>query len=63
MMPRLEIYRSRSLRLSQRWRWRLRAVNGQVIAESGEGYASREHADHMGRKVIAGAYANAEVIW
>lgn len=26
------------------WRWRLRAGNGRVIADSGEGYASRWNA-------------------
>ncbi len=27
------------------WRWRLRAVNGQIIATSGEGYTSKFSVD------------------
>lgn len=26
------------------WRWRLRARNGRIIADSGEGYASKRNA-------------------
>lgn len=26
------------------WRWRLRAVNGRIVADSAEGYASRRNA-------------------
>lgn len=28
------------------WRWRLRVQNGNVIADSGEGYARREDCEH-----------------
>ncbi len=28
------------------WRWRLRSSNGNIIADSGEGYASRQGAEH-----------------
>ncbi len=35
--PRVEVYRDRA----GRWRWRLRAVNGKVIADSGQGYHAR----------------------
>lgn len=34
---RFELYRDRK----REWRWRLRAVNGRVLADSGEGYRSR----------------------
>lgn len=27
------------------WRWRLRATNGNVVADSGEGYRRREDAE------------------
>ena len=26
------------------WRWHLRAANGRIVADSGEGYASRRNA-------------------
>ena len=26
------------------WRWRLRAVNGRIVADSAEGYASKRNA-------------------
>lgn len=28
------------------WRWRMRVQNGNVIADSGEGYARREDCEH-----------------
>ena len=28
------------------WRWRLRARNGEVVADSGEGYKRREDCEH-----------------
>jgi uncharacterized protein YegP (UPF0339 family) len=28
------------------WRWRLRVQNGNVVADSGEGYARREDCEH-----------------
>lgn len=53
----LEVYRSKSLRRNQKWRWRLQAINGSLIAESGEGYSDRAQAEEMGRKVVSGQYA------
>lgn len=35
--PTIDIYRD----ASGDWRWRLRAANGRVIADSGEGYRDR----------------------
>lgn len=35
--PTIDIYRD----ASGEWRWRLRATNGRVIADSGEGYRDR----------------------
>jgi uncharacterized protein YegP (UPF0339 family) len=35
---RFEVYRD----AAGEWRWRLRHQNGQVVAESGEGYRRRE---------------------
>jgi uncharacterized protein YegP (UPF0339 family) len=35
--PKLEIYRDGR----REWRWRLRAANGRIVADSGEGYRRR----------------------
>ena len=35
--PKLEIYRDGR----SEWRWRLRAANGRIVADSGEGYRRR----------------------
>lgn len=39
---RFELYRD----AVGQWRWRLRVENGNVIADSGEGYARREDCEH-----------------
>ena len=36
-----EIYRSGDSLLSLQWRWRLVAANGEVVADSAEGYVSK----------------------
>jgi len=46
--PRFEIYRDRR----KEWRWRLKAANGRIIADSGEGYSRREHARRATRRLI-----------
>lgn len=56
MMTRLEVYKTRSLRRSQRWAWRLVASNGRIIATSGEGYTSKKYATAMGTQVARGDY-------
>jgi len=28
------------------WRWRLRASNGRIIADSGEGYKNKQDCEH-----------------
>lgn len=50
----VEVYATRSLRRSQRWAWRLRALNGRIVAESGEGYADRGRAVSMALRVCRG---------
>ncbi|ELZ44207.1 hypothetical protein C464_15280 [Halorubrum coriense DSM 10284] len=40
---------------AEEWRWRLRHRNGNVLADSGEGYASRSNAVEAVTKVKAGA--------
>ena len=42
---RFELYRSKTLlRRRPEWRWRLRANNSLIIANSGEGYVNRADA-------------------
>ena len=53
----LEVYRTRSLRRSQRWAWRAIHANGNIIATSGEGYANAWQARRMGEMVLGGHYS------
>ena len=49
----LEIYRDGQ----GEWRWRLRASNGRIMADSGEGYrrlSSARHAANRVRSILAG---------
>lgn len=39
---RFELYRD----ASGHWRWRLRVQNGNIVADSAEGYARREDCEH-----------------
>ncbi|MFC6716383.1 amphi-Trp domain-containing protein [Natrialbaceae archaeon GCM10025810] len=48
---RFEVYRDRA----GEWRWRLVHWNGNVIADSGEGYASRSNAERAVRGVMRNA--------
>lgn len=32
--------------VKQEWRWRLKAVNHQIVATSGEGYTTKQNAEH-----------------
>ncbi|WP_049922469.1 amphi-Trp domain-containing protein [Halopiger djelfimassiliensis] len=48
---RFEIYRDRA----DEWRWRLVHWNGNIIADSGEGYASRHNAKRAARSVMRSA--------
>lgn len=51
----VEVYRTLSLRPSQRYAWRL-VVNGRKVAGSGEGYTDNDEAKRMGNRVVSGAY-------
>ena len=42
------------------WRWRLRAVNGQIIATSGEGYTSKANVDRAVDTVVQ-TFAECEI--
>ena len=46
-MWKFEIYQDRQ----GQFRWRLRAPNGQIIADSGEGYATRSNAKRAAENV------------
>ena len=50
---RFELYRDGA----GHWRWRLRVQNGNVVADSGEGYARREDCEHAITLVQASAQA------
>ena len=43
MNDRIEIYRSG---LARRWRWRYVAANGNIMADSGQGYTNKMDALH-----------------
>ena len=47
---RFEIFKSHD----GEWRWRLRATNGNVLADSGEGYRRREDCEH-GIELVKGS--------
>lgn len=42
------------------WRWRLKAVNGQIIADSGEGYDSESNVDRAIDTVVY-AFSECEI--
>jgi uncharacterized protein YegP (UPF0339 family) len=52
---RFEVYRSQSLDRKQVWRWRARARNGRIIADSAEGYSTRRGAVRGLGVLIGGA--------
>lgn len=51
MTATFELYRDKA----DEWRWRLRHSNGNVIADSGEGYASKDKAKQGIRSVKSNA--------
>lgn len=55
-MARLVIYRSRSIRRNQRWRWKLIAENGNVLCVSSEGYANRQVCTDIALGILNGNY-------
>lgn len=62
MRATLVVYRSRSLRRSQRYGWRLVAANGRIIAASGEGYSDRGECRTRGLTFANGWYADPKVV-
>ncbi len=56
-MWKFELYRDRALE----WRWRLKAANGRIVADSGEGYSTQSNARRAAenaRSNIASAQIN-----
>lgn len=51
-----ELYKDRS----SEFRWRLRADNGKIIADSGEGYTTKQNAEHGISLVKTSASATTE---
>lgn len=55
----LEVYQTtfaKIARRSDRWRWRFVHTNGNILAQSSEGYASKATAEEIGEKVVSGVY-------
>jgi uncharacterized protein YegP (UPF0339 family) len=53
-MWKFEVYRD----AAREWRWRLKAANGRIVGDSGEGYATESNARRAAenaRSSIAGA--------
>lgn len=52
----LYVHRTRSLRRSQRWAWKIVAENGRIVATSGEGYTDYAEALNRGTFIATGGY-------
>jgi len=51
----VEVYRDSA----EEWRWKAKAANGKVVADSGEGYRNRPWARRMAKEL----YPEAKVVW
>jgi len=56
-MARFEMYRD----TSQQWRWRFRANNGKIVADSAEGYVNKTDCEH-GIKIVKTEAPNADTV-
>lgn len=54
--PKFEVYRDKA----EEWRWRFRASNGKIIADSGEGYQNKQDCLH-GIELIKTEARHAEI--
>lgn len=52
----IEVYRSSRLGGKTEWRWRLRALNGRIIATGAEGYAKRSYCVRMANRVLLATF-------
>lgn len=62
MKATLEVYRSRGLRRSQRYGWRLIAPNGRIVAASGEGYSDKAQCRTRGLTFANGWYCDPKIV-
>lgn len=53
--PRFEVYKD----AKSEWRWRLVARNGRIVADSGEGYASKSNCERARWRIAGYALAAA----
>ena len=56
-MAKFEVYPDKS----GQWRWRFRANNGRIVADSGEGYANKSDCEN-GIKVVKNEAPNADIV-
>ena len=56
-MAKFEVYRDNS----QQWRWRFRANNGKIVADSGEGYVDKSGCEN-GIRIVKTEAPNAEIV-
>ena len=56
MADEIEVYQDRA----KEWRWRLIAPNGEIIADSNEGYDSKYNANRAAKRVFAERTRQAE---
>jgi uncharacterized protein YegP (UPF0339 family) len=56
-----EIYSSGGSLVDLRWRWRLKAANGEIVADSAEGYVSKYDCEYAIR-LVQGTSAATPVI-
>lgn len=61
-MGQIEITSRRWVPRSQRYRWRLRTMNGRIVATSGEGYSDRGTCETMARRIVDGVYRGSVIV-
>jgi len=56
--PKFEVYKDRA----GEWRWRFRASNGNIIADSAEGYINKTDCEH-GIEIVKREAPNARIVY
>lgn len=51
-MNHIEIYKTSNALVSQRWYWRVRNQNGEIVTDGGEGYYSKWNAKRSAKKLF-----------
>jgi uncharacterized protein YegP (UPF0339 family) len=50
-------------RVDNKWAWRLRADNGEIIAtDGGQGYSNKSDAESISDRIISGEFKDAEKV-